>query len=1110
MAVIHTANMNHTADGPAGSEMDHKIAGYLEKYQGDALEEVIAGEDWKVFFRLSQLRTGLISWYDFGADSSVLEIGAGFGTLTEVLCRRCGHVTATERSLFRAKCMERRLAEYENLDIYVGDIGELVFDRKFDCVLVIGLLERMGRGAADRESYAAYLNQAARYLKPEGRLLAAADNRFGLRYLCGAVDPHTGRAFGSINQYSSQLADRNVARSFSRRELEEIFEAAGFVRHKFYYPLPDYMLPQLIYTDTYLPERNLKERLIPYYLRNDTLVASEQDLYDDIISNGVFPFFANSFLVEGTRQGVLGKVEYAAISTDRGRAGSYATVIAGRERGEPAGGQVLGKAGGSTAVRLAGQELERAGQSAGEAVPGQEADKGTVRQSTGTAAGQTLDKESMSCGTDRDDARQNADGRLAGRDAGKVYFPGRRADKEGVEYSADRAENGKSAEYPADRALGGKSAEYPAGRIVYKMPLYREGIESAKKLYGHIQDLDAHGIPVVPHKLRADGSLELPYVAYPTLSNYIKELMPRDIDAFLCIIDKLFRYIMQSSEQCTPAESGKGAANLLAEHLIGLGRYSREELAERDFGPILRRAYIELIPLNCFYDEAGGRFLYFDQEFMRECYPAGYILFRAIHYIYVFTPNAEDYYPERKLIEAYGMTDTWAVYLAEEEEFLREVRNQEKYAQFYKWAGVDWKRMRDNALRLESEEEKIANYQVSDTMKKTWAVELEMLDEVDRICRKYHLTYVLVHGSLLGAVRHKGFIPWDDDLDIAMARKDYEAFLQAAPKELSVPLSLHNMHTDREVFWGSFSRIRNEDTTGMEARELGHGGNLGIWIDILPYDVCTEDDGEFQRKEKRLERYYRLINAKVYGGEYKAYMGLKPWQWMRYRLWSKFWKYERLCAKIEETTAAYTEKESAEIAFFTGAGKHRRLAKSDFDGVVYLDFAGRKVPAPKGYESYLRAILGHDYMKYPPEEERKPKHRGIWDPFTPYRKYVELLADTFRDCRGREIILFGAGLMFEDYMKKYGDKYHPAFIVDNDENKWGRYRFGIEIKSPRAILEVPENRRKVIICSYYYLEIEKQLKEMGIKSYQIYVQKLEWIMDTERKRHEGVVMRPLR
>lgn len=396
-----------------------------------------------------------------------------------------------------------------------------------------------------------------------------------------------------------------------------------------------------------------------------------------------------------------------------------------------------------------------------------------------------------------------------------------------------------------------------------------------------------------------------------------------------------------------------------------------------------------------------------------------------------------------------------------------------------------------------------AEYQVSDKMKQVWRRELEMLDEFDRICRKHGLKYFLVHGSLLGAVRHGGFIPWDDDLDVAMPREDYDRFLETAKVELSAPLSLHTPATEQELFWGGYARIRNEQTTAIEVRELRHQGNLGIWVDVLPLDVCTSDEKKFEKKEKQIRSSQRLLLAKIYGRDYATYadMGVLRWRW--YRLRARIHSHAALCRRLERAQRMYTDEESKDVAFFTGYEKHRILNAADFAETVPVEFEGRKLPAPKGWKNYLFAELGRDYMKYPPEEERKPKHRGVFDPERPYTCYTKLLGDTFAGADGRQLILFGAGMMFEDYMKKYGERYRPAFLVDNDESKWGRRRMGIEIRKPEAILEVAEEKRHLIICSYYYREIAGQLEQMGIHDYRVYVQETEWILQTEARREES-------
>lgn len=950
------------------SKLDRDICQYIEQNpKGCIFDDIIAEDErFRVFEQLSELRTGLVSWYTFKSNAQVMEIGAGFGALTGRLCQMCGHVTVTERSAFRAKALSERYQDRENLDVWCGELQEILdvcgkdWIQYFDYIILSGLLERIGGGSADKHVYSEYLNGLKKLLKSDGKILLAVENRFGLKYFCGAVEPHTNRAFDGINSYPGGTGGR----SFSRQELIEVLTGAGLQFNKFYYPLPDYRFPQLIYTDDYLPEKNLKERLIPYYRRSDTLVARESELYDEVIANGVFPFMANSFLVECSLDGSFCDVCYAAVSTDRGKECAFVTTI--HESG-----------------------------------------------------------------------------------------------------------------------------------LVHKVPLYREGQASVEQLYKNVKDLQAHNIPIVEHRKipmvlntpemlqnkDAYFLLELPYIQWPTLSNYIKTIMENDTEAFLKLLDRLYEYILQSSEEVSAEENALLKVWNIKESL--------------DFGPILKSAYMELIPLNCFYNLDTEEFLYFDQEFVRENYPAGYVLFRAIHYIYCFTPNAEKYYSKQKLLEKYHMEDTWDIYRKEEHRFLDEVRNHKRYHQFYRWTSVDKKRIMDNALRLESEEEKIANYQVSDKMKKIWKIELDMLEQVERICNRHGLHYFLVHGTLLGAVRHKGFIPWDDDLDIAMSRKDYDTFLQVAERELEGEISVQNMWTEPDCFFGTFTRLRNASTTGIQERDIGHDCNQGIWIDILPYDYCVQDDRRFRLKEKRINHAYLLMLAKVYGRDGKNLFPEKRFLWKPCSMLMRFYPHTLLCKKFDRALRMDIEQPTEEIAFFSGYGVHRRLFANDFKEAAYLEFAGKERPVPCGYENYLFATMGGDYKKYPPEEERKPRHKGIFDPERPYGVYTQKLSGMFDKAKGKKIILFGAGLMFEDYMKKWGRRYHPAFIVDNDKNKWGHYKLGVEVKAPEEILKIPEEKRHIIICSYYYKEIQKQLQEIGIKDYRVYVQEASWIVKAE-------------
>ena len=115
------------------SELDLDIVKYLGESQGMGMDEKIASDSrFQVWNLLSDLRTGLISWYDFKENSDVLEIGAGFGALTGVLCEQCAHVTVTEHLVFRAEAIAQRYESVDNLDVYAGDVLEIDFDKRFD------------------------------------------------------------------------------------------------------------------------------------------------------------------------------------------------------------------------------------------------------------------------------------------------------------------------------------------------------------------------------------------------------------------------------------------------------------------------------------------------------------------------------------------------------------------------------------------------------------------------------------------------------------------------------------------------------------------------------------------------------------------------------------------------------------------------------------------------------------------------------------------------------------------------------------------------------------------------------------------------------------------
>lgn len=281
----------------------------------DYVEAIKDNFSWSTYYHLTHTRKNILNWYSFDKGASALEIGCGMGAITNVLCEKCKDVTAVELSQKRAIGTLLRCRERENLEIIVGNLNDIEFEKKFDYITLIGVLEYQGSYTDTENPYADFLGKIKQLLKPEGRLLIAIENQYGLKYWCGAREDHTGLPFEGMNQY--KLSGKKV-RTFSKAELDSLVKKCGFKKSFFYYPMPDYKLPAVIYSQEVLPKNENMLNMEYYYIPNTyTLVAREKNIYKDLIKNKVFDFFANSFLLECTEEGEAGKITFASLSSKR-------------------------------------------------------------------------------------------------------------------------------------------------------------------------------------------------------------------------------------------------------------------------------------------------------------------------------------------------------------------------------------------------------------------------------------------------------------------------------------------------------------------------------------------------------------------------------------------------------------------------------------------------------------------------------------------------------------------------------------------------------------------------------------------------------------------------
>ena len=285
---------------------------------------------WPVFYHLTRIRQNLLSWYPFKEQSDVLEIGCGMGAITELLCKKCNSVTAVELSKRRATATYLRCREYDDLEIIVGNLNDIQFNKKYDYITLIGVLEYQNNFTSSSNPFRDFLAKIKQLLKPDGKLIIAIENKYGLKYWCGAPEDHSGIPYDGINNY----AYSNVARTFSKKQLERLVKSVGFSNTYFYYPLPDYKMPQVIYSEDYLPKNGSIDNWIPYYEPNgNSMISDEEHIYGDLVDNDVFEFFANSFMVECSADDEnIGQIQYAVSSPFRNKEYNMITVYS-RDKG---------------------------------------------------------------------------------------------------------------------------------------------------------------------------------------------------------------------------------------------------------------------------------------------------------------------------------------------------------------------------------------------------------------------------------------------------------------------------------------------------------------------------------------------------------------------------------------------------------------------------------------------------------------------------------------------------------------------------------------------------------------------------------------------------------
>ena len=260
---------------------------------------------------------------------------------------------------------------------------------------------------------------------------------------------------------------------------------------------------------------------------------------------------------------------------------------------------------------------------------------------------------------------------------------------------------------------------------------------------------------------------------------------------------------------------------------------------------------------------------------------------------------------------------------------------------------------------------------MNSVLKKLQRVQLEILEVIDQFCKDHEISYSLYAGTLLGAVRHRGFIPWDDDLDICMERSDYERFLQAWNKSHPEGYLLQNKD-NTPAFTQSFSKIRKEHTTFLQYEWEAGRYHTGIFVDIFPIDRMPDSILKRSLFQWRCMQYQLLtrefippkgsVSQKLVSG---AILTLVPPE-------KRTARRHRLLQRITEDRDPRHHTVGTEMLSTMKAPLPPEL----FDHYERLPFESGEFLCFSRWEDYLRVKFG-DYMTLPPEDERTWKHHPI-------------------------------------------------------------------------------------------------------------------------------------
>lgn len=252
---------------------------------------------------------------------------------------------------------------------------------------------------------------------------------------------------------------------------------------------------------------------------------------------------------------------------------------------------------------------------------------------------------------------------------------------------------------------------------------------------------------------------------------------------------------------------------------------------------------------------------------------------------------------------------------------------------------------------------------------------LQILIEIDSFCQKNNIKYSLAYGTLLGAIRHKGFIPWDDDIDVLMLREDYDKFVDSFNKDKTKPFSISTIDYDKEYRY-PFAKVFNNKTIKDEHTYMKYG----ICVDVFPIDKIPKDREKAKRLLNKQDLFWNIMMLKIiiWDNERPLYKNL----FMSFCKPFLFFVPFSLIARIMQNNAKRYKDQGKDYflgSLYSPYGEREFMTSDIYEGFTTVEFENHHFNSLSKYHEYLHNLYG-DYMKLPPIEERKSHHgfKAYW------------------------------------------------------------------------------------------------------------------------------------